>query len=104
MDSNTPVKLIMTWDIIPEHEHEYFEFVIREFIPGVQRLGCDLSDAWATVYGDQPQILVSAVIASLNRARQMISSQAWNDLNLKLSEFVQNFDLKIVIAKNGFQL
>lgn len=104
MDSNTPVKLIMTWDIIPEHEHEYFEFVIREFIPGVQRLGCDLSDAWATVYGDQPQILVSAVIASLNRARQMISSQTWNDLNLKLSEFVQNFDLKIVIAKNGFQL
>ncbi|MBA4384199.1 MAG: hypothetical protein C0410_05640 [Anaerolinea sp.] len=98
------VKLLMTWDIIPEHEQEYFEFVIRDFIPGVQRLGCELSDAWATVYGDQPQILVGAVIPSLNRARQLISSQAWTDLNLKLLEYVQNYDQKIIPAKTGFQL
>ncbi len=104
MESSEPVKLIMTWDIIPEHEQEYFEFVIREFIPGVQRLGCELTDAWATVYGEQPQILVSAKMASLNRARQLISSREWSDLNLKLMEFVQNYQQKIVTAKNGFQL
>ena len=98
------VKLLMTWDIIPEHEQEYFEFVIRDFIPGVQRLGCELSDAWATVYGDQPQILVGAVVSSLNRARQLISSQAWTDLNLKLLEYVQNYEQKIIPAKSGFQL
>ncbi len=98
------VKLLMTWDIIPEHEQDYFEFVIRDFIPGVQRLGCELSDAWATVYGDQPQILVGAVISSLNKARQLISSQAWIDLNLKLMEYVQNYEQKIIPAKTGFQL
>jgi len=94
----------MTWDIIPEHEQEYFEFVIRDYIPGVQRLGCELSDAWATVYGEQPQILVGATISSLNRARQMISSREWNDLNLKLMEFVHNYEQKIIPAKSGFQL
>jgi hypothetical protein len=104
MAEGQQVKLLMTWDIIPEHEQEYFEFVIRDFIPGVQRLGCELSDAWATVYGDQPQILVGAVVSSLNRARQLISSQAWIDLNLKLLEFVQNYDQKIIPAKTGFQL
>ncbi|NMB58917.1 MAG: hypothetical protein GYA12_07100, partial [Chloroflexi bacterium] len=45
------VKLIMTWDISAEQEQDYFEFVVREFIPGVQRMGFELSDAWATVYG-----------------------------------------------------
>ena len=104
MESSAPVKLIMTWDIIPEHEQEYFEFVIRDFIPGVQRLGCELSDAWATVYGEQPQIQVGAVISSLNRARQIISSHEWKDLNLKLMEFVQNYEQKIIHVKNGFQL
>lgn len=104
METPAAVKLIMTWDILPEHEQEYFEFVIREFIPGVQRLGCELSDAWATVYGDQPQILVGAVISSLNRARQMISSNEWRDLNLKLMEFVQNYDQKLIPARPGFQL
>ncbi len=104
MPAHEPVKLIMTWDINPEHEQDYFEFVIREFIPGVQRLGCDLSDAWATVYGEQPQIMVSAVISSLNRARQIISSQGWKDLNLKLMDFVHNYEIKVIPAKNGFQL
>ncbi len=46
-----PTKLILSWDILPGHEQEYFEFVIREFIPGVQRLGFTLTDAWATVFG-----------------------------------------------------
>jgi hypothetical protein len=104
MAISQPVKLIMTWDINPEHEQDYFEFVIREFIPGVQRLGCELSDAWATVYGDQPQIMVGAVISSLNRARQLISGQEWTDLNLKLMEFVHNYEQKIIPAKSGFQL
>jgi hypothetical protein len=104
METPASVKLIMTWDILPEHEQEYFEFVIREFIPGVQRLGCELSDAWATVYGDQPQILVGAVISSLNRARQLISSSEWSDLNLKLMEFVQNYNQKLIPARSGFQL
>ena len=52
------VKLMMTWDIAPEREQDYFEFVIGEFIPGVQRLGFQPVEAWATIYGDYPQIQV----------------------------------------------
>ena len=37
------VKLIMTWNIAPEREQEYFEFVVREFIPGVKRLGFEIT-------------------------------------------------------------
>ena len=55
-----PGKLIMTWDINPEHEQEYFEFVVREFLPQVQKFGFQLSDAWVTVYGERPQIMVGA--------------------------------------------
>ena len=33
------VKVLMTWDIAPDHDQEYFEFVIGEWIPGIQRLG-----------------------------------------------------------------
>ena len=68
------IKLIMTWDIAPDHEQEYFEFVVREFIPGVQRLGFELSDAWATVYGERPQILVGAVLPTQQKARQILRS------------------------------
>ena len=64
-----PAKLIMTWDINQEHEQEYFEFVVREFLPEVQKLGFKLSDAWVTVYGDQPQILVGAILPTFLKKR-----------------------------------
>jgi len=98
------VKLLMTWDIKAEHEQEYFEFVIREFIPGIQRLGAELSDAWATVYGNGPQITVGALLPSMNRARQFLCSSEWEALYGQLSGFVQNFNQKIVEARGGFQL
>ena len=59
-----PVKVIMTWDIAADHEQEYFEFVIGEWVPGVQRLGFQPVDAWATVYGTYPQIQVGLLADS----------------------------------------
>lgn len=97
------VKVIMTWDITPDREQEYFEFVIREFIPGVQRLGFELSDAWATVYGGQPQIMVGAVLPSFNRAQEIMLSDEWRSLENQLLDYVQNFTQKIVEARGGFQ-
>jgi hypothetical protein len=102
-EQSQTVKLIMTWDILPEHEQEYFEFVIRDFIPGVQRLGWELTDAWATVYGNQPQILVGATLPSLNRARQLLASPEWETLHTRLMDFVQNYTEKIVPARSVFQ-
>lgn len=98
------VKLLMTWDIRPEHEQEYFDFVVREFIPGIQRLGGELSDAWATVYGTSPQIMVGALFTSLNRSRQMLSSPEWESLYDRLMGFVQNYQQKVIEARPGFQI
>lgn len=96
-------KLIMTWDISPEREQEYFEFVVREFIPNVQRLGFELTDAWATIYGNQPQIMVGATLPSLAKIQQVLTSADWQSLNNQLLDFVQNYTQKVVAAEGGFQ-
>lgn len=98
-----PAKLIMTWDINPEFEQEYFQFVVREFLPEVQKLGFNLSDAWVTVYGDQPQILVSAVLPDNHKISKIINSEKWVTLMDKLLNFVTDFQQKIVPANKGFQ-
>jgi len=96
-------KLILTWDISPEHEQEYFEFVVREFLPEVQQMGFQVSDAWVTVYGQQPQILVGAVMPTMDKVKETINGEAWGTLVSKLLDFVVNFEYKIVPAHNGFQ-
>ena len=98
-----PVKLIFTWDIAPDREQDYFEFMVREFIPGVQRLGFELTDAWATVYGSQPQIMVGVVLPSISKARQVMRTSEWNTLYTKLLDHVVNFSSKMVEARRGFQ-
>jgi len=97
------VKLMMTWDIAPDHEQAYFEFVIGEFIPGVQRLGLQPVEAWATMYGDYPQIQVGILAENLRGAQQALHSDGWNKLQEKLFELVRNYSVKIVPARNGFQ-
>jgi hypothetical protein len=78
------VKLMMTWDIVPEHEQDYFEFVIGEFIPGVQRLGFQPVEAWATIYGEYPQIQVGILAEDLPGVQQILRSDGWSQLQDKL--------------------
>jgi len=97
------VKVIMSWDIIQGREQEYFEFVVRNFMPGVQKLGMALSDAWVTIYGDHPQILVGAVVPGLEKAEEILKSSEWKRLNNSLQDFVKNYDLKLAPLHGGFQ-
>jgi hypothetical protein len=98
------VKLLMTWDILPGREQEYFEFVVREWIPGMQRLGLEPSDAWFTMYGEQPQILTSAQIGSISSLEHILNSPDWESLTHSLLDYVEDFKYKVVQARSGFQL
>jgi len=98
------VKLLMTWDILPGREQEYFEFVVRDFIPGIQRMGLEPSDAWFTMYGDQPQILAAVQVPSLNSLQQVLDSPDWEKLKGQLLDYVEDFKFKVVPARSGFQL
>ncbi len=98
------VKLIMTWDITPGREQEYFEFVVREFIPQVQQMGMELKDAWLTMYGNQPQIMASAQMSDLPEMQKIMDSTEWQGLINRLMDFVENYQYKIVPARSGFQM
>ena len=97
------VKVIMTWDIAAERDQEYFEFVIGEFVPGVQRLGLQPTEAWATIYGSYPQILVGLLASDMAQARRILSSPDWVALQERLFGYVKNYSHKIVPARGGFQ-
>ena len=98
------VKLLMSWDIKPGSESDYFEFVVREFAPGIMKMGVQPTEAWYTVFGDGPQILTGAVAEDLQTMQEILGSEEWQELKGKLFEYVTNFDFKIVRATGRFQL
>lgn len=98
------VKLLMTWDILPGREQEYFEFVVRDFIPGIQQMGMEPNDAWFTMYGTQPQIMVAAQVSTMSKLQNLLESGDWKTLTQNLLEYVENLNFKVVPARSGFQL
>lgn len=98
------VKLLLTWDIKPGREQEYFEFVVREFMPGMQRLGLQPSEAWVTTYGDKPQIMTGMVAEDQDAVREVMGSEDWQSLYDRLLEYVNNLESKIIHASGGFQV
>ena len=97
------VKVLMTWDISPERDQEYFEFVIGEFVPGVQRIGLQPVEAWATLYGRYPQIQVGLLADNAQGATNAMNSAEWLQLQEQLFGYVNNFSYKVIPARGGFQ-
>ena len=99
------VKLIMNWDIKPEKDQEYFEFVVREWVPTVTRLGIETSGAWLTVYSREyvPKIMAEAIADDLATMRRILDSPEWQTLHAKLQTFVDNYSHKIVRVNGEFQ-
>ncbi len=98
------IKLLLSWDIKPGQDQEYFEFMVREFAPGITRLGLNPTEAWFAVFGDCPQILMEGVTEDLGTMRQLLESDEWDALHTKLLGYVDNYQQKIVRASGGFQI
>jgi hypothetical protein len=94
----------MTWDIIPGKEQEYFEFVVREFVPAMQGLGIRPTEAWYTTYGERPQILTGGTAEDLSTMEAVLETEEWATLKDRLLDFVTNFEWKVVQASSGFQM
>jgi uncharacterized protein YjeT (DUF2065 family) len=97
-------KLLMSWNIRPGREDEYFEFVIQEFGPGLIKLGVRPTDSWYTQYGDRPQILTGGVVDDLEGLQRALASDEWRKLSRKLLTYVTDYSQKIIRASGGFQL
>lgn len=98
------VKLLMSWDIKSGRDSEYFEFVVREWVPGITRLGLQPTEAWFTIYGNRPQVLSGALAEDLDAMNAILESKEWSALNDRLLDLVTNYRHKIVRAMGPLQM
>lgn len=100
------VKLLMKWDIKQEQQQEYFEFVVREWGPGLSRLGLELIGLWLTTFssGDTPQIMAEGKTDDLATMRKILKSPEWQRLHERLLECVTNYSQKVVRTSGEFQI
>lgn len=99
--------LIMTWDIKEEMEQEYFEFVVREWVPATSRLGLQPVAAWLTSWridDTVPLIRAEALAEDEDAMRDILKSTDWHMIQSQLMEYVENYRHKVVETTGDFKL
>ena len=101
--TDTRVKMLMSYDVVPELQQAYYEFVLGEMIPSAQTLGLVLSEAWHTAYGSYPIRLNGFVARSKQDLDRILATADWQQLEEKLKRFVTGYQRKTVAYRDGFQ-
>lgn len=102
-DEPVAYKLLLSYEVSAEHMQEYYQFMLGRFVPMIQGMGLEMSEAWHTAYGDQPNRLVGFVARERAAIERVLASSTWEALNEELAQFVANFSYKVIPYREGFQ-
>ncbi len=99
----TAVKLLITYDPLPDTREAYLEYVLGEFVPGLEQAGLPMSEAWHTAYGRYPLRLTGFRAPDRATLESFLASEAFLRMETRLQSFVVNYRRRIVRDRRGFQ-
>lgn len=102
-ESASGYKLLLTYDVSAESLQEYYRFVLGRYVPVMQAMGLEMSDAWHTAYGELPNRLIGFVARDRETLERILDNDSWLALNEELQQFVASFEYKVVAYKERFQ-
>ena len=98
-----PVKLLLTYDPIPDRREAYFRYVLGEFVPTLENLGLKMAEVWHTAYGAYPLRLTGFVAADRESLDAVLESETFERLETRRQDYVVNYQRRIVPVRRRFQ-
>ena len=96
------LKLLLSYNIVPQHQEEYMQFAVQVFVPTLQRIGLENQGVWHTAWGDYPNRLI-VFVGEAQDVREAMASDTWEQMESRLKEFVSDYTRRIVPFQPGFQ-
>jgi hypothetical protein len=97
------LKMLLAYNIVPEHQDEYLNFMMNTFVPTIQRMGLTSAGVWHTVYGDYPGRLLVFVSDDEATMEEILAGKTWRDLEARMKQFVNDYSRRVVPFQPGFQ-
>ena len=97
------VKLMHYWTINPSSKEAYADFIIKQFIPGVNRLGMHTVAGWSVLVGSYSEIIMETVSSDLNMLETALKTREYRLLKSDLLNLVTDYKTKVMvpIARRG---
>lgn len=91
------VKLNHYWSIIPGRDDACVEFVINQFIPGVNDLGLQTVAVWSVLVGAYSEIVLENASSDLEIIEKALKDKQYKRLKQDLFKFVRNYQTKVLV-------
>ncbi len=95
--------MLLTYNILAQHQEEYLNFVVNTFMPTLKRIGLENAGVWHTAYGDYPIRLLVFISESEESMRRALAGETWKQMEEQLKSYVVDYTCRIVPFQPGFQ-
>ncbi len=95
-------KMLLSYNILPQHQEGYMQFMVNTFVPALQKIGLENMGVWHTAYGNYP-IRLLAFVAEEKEMKKAVAGEDWKQLEAQLKEYVSDYTCRIVPYEPGFQ-
>ena len=85
------------WDLAPERQQAYSDFVMTHYNPTLERIGIKLVGGYYVTVGMGPRIIAAGYTQSLSDLEKAIASAEFEELTSRLMEHVTHYHSKILV-------
>ncbi len=83
------------WDIKPDRDKEYMDFIFNDYLPSMSRLGINVTDGWLKMAGDGPQIMALGESEDVATTISALGSREFRATESRLLNYVENYSKHI---------
>jgi hypothetical protein len=91
-----PVKFNQYWTVVPNRIKDYEKYIIKDYIPGLNRLGIQIVAGWSVIIGAYSEIMLEGVSSDLDLLEQALKQSKYKELNENLLSYVKGYKTKIL--------
>jgi hypothetical protein len=91
------VKLMHYWTIIPSQADQYADFIVNEFIPGINGLGIHTVAGWSVLVGSYSEVIVETVCNDLDQLEMALKSTEYRRLKSDLLNYIKHYKTKVLV-------
>ena len=91
------VKLNQYWTVLPGKTEEYNKFILKKFIPGVNKLGLHTVAVWSVLVGAYSEIMFESVTSDLDLLEQAMKNKKFKRLKADLLNYVKKYKTKVLV-------
>jgi hypothetical protein len=93
-----PVKFNQYWTVDFDKGKEYEKFIIRKYIPGINKLGIHVIAGWMVLIGGYSENILEGISNDLELLEKALTDKKYRQLNDELQNYIKKYKTKVLIS------